>query len=270
MRRAALGAVAALAALASGGALAQQGPVAAGGQALGQITPTFTIWDVHLGQPVSSIPDAEIVNVACGTNGGPPSLPLANFTEFARCPAEASGLHEVYFEYDDEQTYIAKALELQDRYLQAGTSIYAHPVIISALVDDAGIARGIRAVTDDRASAYDRRSAASLATNLRARFSDWGLHCQQLPPAEGESAVGRIFIHDLCSGADPTGKQRLRLESRYMRLKGQTAINPETQQVIRNNFQSSTRFELVEAPYEPAPPLRASLPLPAPASDASE
>src|ERR1700733_3295757 len=32
----------------------------------------FTIWDIHLGDAASAIPD-EYVNYACGTNGGPPS-----------------------------------------------------------------------------------------------------------------------------------------------------------------------------------------------------
>ncbi len=62
----------------------------------------FTIWDIHLGDTASAIPD-EYINYACGTNGGPPSLPLPNFAAFKKCKPEADGLREVYFEYDDEQ-----------------------------------------------------------------------------------------------------------------------------------------------------------------------
>lgn len=218
----------------------------------GRTEAPFSIWDVKLGQPVSAIPDAEIVNVACGTNGGPPSTPLKNFSEFAKCPAEPSGLHEVHFEYDDEQTYIAKAYNMEDRYLQAGTTVYAHPVIVSVLVDDKGIAQGIRIVTDDHASVRDRRQAASLEVNLRGRFSAWALSCSSIPPADGQESVGNTFVNDLCIGKDPQGSQSLALHSRYFRLKGQTALDPVTQQVVRDNFLSDTRFELVQAPYQPS------------------
>lgn len=246
-------------------AMAQAGPSVAGGGAPGAaasagggdsaaaIVPPFTIWDVKLGQPVSAIPDADIVNVACGTDGGPPSLPLKSFAEFAKCPAEPSGLHEVHFEYDDEQAYVAKALELEYRFLQAGTSVYAHPVMLSVLVDDKGIAQGIRIVTDDHASIRDRRGAASLEQNLRARFGDWKLDCQQLAPVNGEQPLGATFVHDVCTGADTSGAS-LRLEARYMRLKGEVGLDPTTQKVQRADFESSTRFELVDAPYKPAQP----------------
>ena len=212
----------------------------------------FTIWDVKLGQPVSAIPDPEIVNVACGTNGGPPSTQLKNFSEYAKCPAEPSGLHEVHFEYDDEQTYIAKAYNMEDRYLQPGTTVYAHPVIVSVLVDDQGIARGIRIITDDHASVRDRRQAASLEVNLRGRFTQWGLDCKSIPPADGQESVGNTFVNDQCSGKDPQGDESVVFHSRYFRLKGQTALDPVTQQVVRDNFLSDTRFELVQAPFQPS------------------
>ncbi|RYE53283.1 MAG: hypothetical protein EOP20_13635, partial [Hyphomicrobiales bacterium] len=86
--------------------------------ALGQfdpaLAPVYSIWDVKLGEPVSQIPAMEVVDVSCGTNGGPPSMSLAGqFADFAKCPAEPSGLHEVYFENDDEIDYIAKAQEAE-------------------------------------------------------------------------------------------------------------------------------------------------------------
>jgi hypothetical protein len=61
-----------------------------------------TIENVQLGAPVSALPEEEFVDPACGTNGGPPGLRLDGFEQFARCRAEASGLHEVWFRYDDE------------------------------------------------------------------------------------------------------------------------------------------------------------------------
>jgi len=254
-------------AMAPGGS--QGGPAAAGAAGTpgtATVSPTFTIWDVKLGQPVSQIPDQLIVNTACGTNGGPISLPLKNFSEFAKCSPESSGLREVHFEYDDEQTYIAKALDLEYRYLQAGTSVYAHPVNVSVLVDDKGIARGIRIITDDTASIHDRRGAYQLEDNLKGRYQSWNVACQKIPPTDGEQDAGGIFVHDICVATDPASGETMRLEARYLRRKGQVAIDPETQKVQRDNFVSTTRFELVQAPYtpstdyatdQPAPPMNA-------------
>src|SRR5262245_32687971 len=65
------------------------------GAAVAQQLPAPRIWDVALGTPVAELPADEFVDPACGSNGGPPARVLASFAEFALCPAEPSGLHEV-------------------------------------------------------------------------------------------------------------------------------------------------------------------------------
>ena len=98
----------------------------------------LNVWDVHIGTAASAIPD-EFINYACGTNGGPPSLPLANFAEFKKCIPDANGLREVYFEYDDEYEYIARARDLPREIARwAGTTEAGFPVMVSALFDEAG------------------------------------------------------------------------------------------------------------------------------------
>ena len=72
--------------------------------------PRAEIWDIPLGIAVGEI-TADFADLACGSNGGPPSRRLASFADFATCRPEKSGLHEVYFRYDDEQEYIARSLE---------------------------------------------------------------------------------------------------------------------------------------------------------------
>ena len=79
-----------------------------GGHARGQQPPP-QIWDMKFGTPVGDLPDEEFVDPACGTNGGPPGLRLGSFEEFAKCRAESSGLREIWFRYDDELEYIARA-----------------------------------------------------------------------------------------------------------------------------------------------------------------
>lgn len=215
------------------------------------LVPAFTIWDIKFGEPITQFPDAEVAEIACGTNGGPPSTPLKSFADFAKCPPEKSGLHEVYFTNDDEQDYIARAMELEYRVMQGGTSIYAHPVVFSALVDGDGIARGIRVITDERASERDRRVAVTLARNLKSRYGRWAQTCENLEPTAGQEPVGKIFVHEICTAASPEGDATMRLEATYFRKKGQISINPETQKVNKNYFQSATRLEVVQKPYEP-------------------
>src|SRR6516162_568608 len=104
------------------------------------------IWDLKLGTPVEQLPDG-FVDYACGTNGGPPSLPLMGFRDFRRCRPEPSGLREVYFRYDDELEYWAKANNLLPQMeTYAGTKTYGFPITVSALIDEQATLRGIRVV----------------------------------------------------------------------------------------------------------------------------
>ena len=227
-------------------------PQPAAAQDLG-VEPDFTIWDVKLGQPVTSVPDSATAIIACGTNGGPISIELKSFSEWAKCTPEASGLREIAFTYDDEKDYIARAMELEFRALHGGTSVYAHPVNISILVDDKGISQGIRIVTDDRASVNDRRGAVQLSKNFQSRFGSWNLTCEDIPMQPGEQKVGGIFTHQRCNGTNPDGSgQKVFIEASYLRKKGQDALSIDTQQVNTGYYESQTRMEMVNAPYLPS------------------
>ena len=155
-----------------------------------------------LGQPVTAVPDSAAAIIACGTNGGPMSIDLKSFGDWAQCTPEASGLREIAFTYDDEKDYIARALELEYRALHGGTSIYAHPVVVSILVDDKGVSQGIRIVTDDRASDSDRRVAVTLSKNFQARFGSWNARLPGYPDAGGR-AEGRQPFHSSASAPAP-------------------------------------------------------------------
>lgn len=216
------------------------------------IEPDFAIWDVQLGHPVTAIPDSAAAIIACGTNGGPISVELKSFGDWQQCTPEASGLREISFTYDDEKDYIARALELEYRALQGGTSVYAHPVLLSVLVDDKGIAQGIRIVTDDRASDADRRLAVVLSRNLQTRYGAWNLKCEDFPMLPGEQPVGGTFIHDRCTGTNPDGSgQAVLIEGSYLRKKGQEGLNRDTQEVNKGYYQSESRLEVVNPPYLP-------------------
>jgi hypothetical protein len=207
----------------------------------------LNVWDIHIGTAASAIPD-EFVNYACGTNGGPPSLPLASFAEFKKCRSDANGLREVYFEYDDELEYWARALDLKAEIrMYAGTTAYEFPVVASVLFDDAGLVKGARLVTDPRQQvpARNRSEFWTLANFVRQRFGDDGWKCKDLPPDEGEHPVGSIFVKNHCEKT--ANGLHLVLEQRYFQKKGQQSIDPDTGQPRMGDYESGTRFEMYDA-----------------------
>jgi hypothetical protein len=211
----------------------------------------LNVWDIRIGEAAAAIPDG-FINYACGTDGGPPSLPLANFTEYKKCKPDANGLHEVYFEYDDELEYRARALEIEPEIRRyAGTTAYEFPVVASVLFDDAGLVKGVRLVTDPRQHlSRDRREFWALANFIRVRFGDDGWKCKDVPPGEGESPVGSNFVKNHC--VKTANGLHLVLEQRYFRKKGQLSVDPETGQPRPEDYESVTRFEM----YDAALPLR--------------
>ena len=183
---------AALAALLlSGGALAQS---------------RIELWDVKIGTPASELPDEAFTDFACGTNGGPPSLRLSRFADYRRCRPEASGLFEVYARYDDEDEYRARARGLKDTADHfGGTRISIHPTVISVLFDPSGIVRGLRAVTDDRASLQRRGASYRMADDVRARFGLEEWSCQKIPLEADEESINGEFVKENCRRLLPEG-----------------------------------------------------------------
>lgn len=213
----------------------------------------FSIWDIHISEAVSDIPD-EFANYACGTNGGPPAIPLANFAEFKKCKPDANGLREVYFEYDDELEYRARALDLPAEIkMYAGTTAFEFPVVASVLFDDSGWVRGERMVTDPRQQvARSRFEFWELGKFLRQRFDDDHWDCKDIPADEGESPVGSLFVKSRCEKtADGV---RLFLEQRFLQKKGQHFVDPHSGKPQPLAFDSATRFEM----YDRTVPLQAS------------
>ncbi|MCW5697439.1 MAG: pentapeptide repeat-containing protein [Bauldia sp.] len=205
--------------------------------------PLPSVWDLTLGRHAAELPTAQFVDYACGTDGGPPSLPVADWTGYAACrPDAATGWHEVYFRYDDEPEYVARARTDDTRIeVYRYTSVYGHPVIATALFDDDGFLRGLRLVTDPRVDTATRALAHTLGGFLLARFDgDW--RCEDTPPAEGESAYRGTYINRTCALDDGSGVTRT-IATRLFRRPGQFAINPADNLPTEGYFESATRFE---------------------------
>jgi hypothetical protein len=220
-----------------------------------------TVWDLKLGQPIAAQPSpAEFRGFACGSNGGPPRQPLTGWGGYQTCPAEASGLHEVYFEYDDEYEYIARARDLPREVARwAGTTEAGFPIVVSALFSADGTLKAIRIVTDARpdhrndttdADLKTRAEAYLLGFRMAARFGiDAKRDCTQLPAASGESAVGDLFVKQTCERTDPDAGRSIALRVNYFRKPGQSGANPQLPtQLTRGQYESSARVEIFARP----------------------
>ena len=217
---------------------------AASAQTPGQSLPSRAeVWDLKLGTPATALPSG-FGEYACGTNGGPPSQPLSGWGDFGRCRSEPSGLHEVYFRYDDELEYWAKANDLPTEIERfSGTKVYDFPVVLSALFDEAGTLAGLRIVSDPRDTTRSRDEAYTLRNFLTARFGRDGWNCTDLPPAEGEEPVGRTFIKQDCNKT-LDGPSRAVMQTRYFRKKGQYQFDPQSSKETKGQFESTVHFEL--------------------------
>ncbi|HEY4403084.1 MAG TPA: hypothetical protein VGN55_00420 [Xanthobacteraceae bacterium] len=204
------------------------------------------VWDLMLGTPADRLPD-EFTDYACGTNGGPPSIPLTGWRDFRRCRPDAMGLREVYFRYDDELEYWAKANNFATEIEKfSGTKVYDFPVVLSARFDETGVLSGLRIVSDPRDTSRDRDEAYLLRNFLTARYGRDGWDCVDLPAAEGETPVGRTFIKQRCRKSIP-GLLVAEIETHFFRKKGQSQYDPQSGRTTEGQFESIARFELTLA-----------------------
>ena len=203
------------------------------------------IWDMTFGTPVADLPDEEFVDPACGTNGGPPGQRLAGFEEFEKCRADATGLREVWFRYDDEEEYIARAARNPDAIARANTMVMlGQPIMLSLLADRAGRLQGYRIFTDPRADPDLRKDAYLIGQAFKARYGNDAWNCKDEPPAAGETPLEGIFIKQRCQKL-AEGHQ-VTIESRHYYKPGQALIDPNTGASTVNQFESSARIEVVQ------------------------
>jgi hypothetical protein len=206
------------------------------------------IFDIALGIPIAALPLDEFVDPACGTNGGPPSLPLDSFESFARCPVEtATGLRELWFIYDDEWEYIGRAQrdEAQIGRYSANT-LYRQPIITSLLIDDAGLVQGYRVVTDPRAPAPLRKEAFLLAGVFKSIFTAAPWTCTDLPRDEREQPIEGVFVKQAC--AMHSGDRLMTVESHHLHKPGQDLrLNPRANTPTEGDFESRTRLDVYNA-----------------------
>jgi hypothetical protein len=215
------------------------------GAANGESVPK--IWDLKLGIPISALPMTEYVDPACGTNGGPPARVLGSFDDFKQCVVErTTGLREVWFRYDDEMEYVARARRSDALVRQyRANSLAGQPIITSLLIDDAGQVQGYRIVNDPRVEGSTRIAAFGLADVFKG-IAGMGLTCADLPLADGERPIDDWFLKQICESK--TNDRIVRIEARRYYKPGQFAVDPNENRPTENLFESSARIEV----YRPA------------------
>ena len=202
------------------------------------------IWDVQLGTPVGELPEEAFVDPACGTNGGPPGLPIGSFEQFGKCRAESSGLREIWFRYDDELEYIARAARDPDAAARNNAMVVlGQPVILSLLVDGAGLVQGYRIITDPHAEEELRANAYLVAIAFKSRFGTEGWACTDAPPGAGETPIIGSFVKQQCRKI--SDGQQVTVESRHYYKAGQALLDPNTGRPTVNQFESAARLGLV-------------------------
>ena len=213
--------------------------------------PRPNIWDIPLGATVAEL-DADFVFVdyACGMAGAPPERRLDDFSDFAACRPETSGLREVAFRYDDEAELMSRALEqAQDILAKSGTTEFDFPIIPSLLIDASGHVQGKRLVTDPRSGSATKRPRHefwTLGTLLRNRLAPSGWACEDLALAQGERAVGRDAVKSSCTLV--RDDMAFSVQQLYLQQAGQAFVAPATARYNPDAFFSSTWIELLTPP----------------------
>ncbi|MBT5859608.1 MAG: pentapeptide repeat-containing protein [Alphaproteobacteria bacterium] len=231
---------------------------AAGTQEVAEADRTFdrpSIWDFVLGTHAADIDPTGYMDFACGSNGGPPMLFLGGFGDFLKCAPEPSGLREVYFRYDDENEYWARAYGLLTQIeIFQGTTTHGHPVIISLLFNEAGILHGTRLVSDPAADNILRENAHDLRNFLLVRFDPLNWSCDELDVDARMLPMLDLLIHQRCTKTQD-GLRRLEIITRHFRKPGQFYRDPATNVITEGQFESGVHVEIfrdvdVEAPSD--------------------
>lgn len=147
--------------------------------------------DLSVGVTVNELPTERYINIACGNDGGEPGKELATWQDYAACPADAAGLHEVAFEYAEDNPWAA----VSDKW--EGTKVAGHPVQPSLLITGDGVVKGIRIVTNGRRM-YLKKKAFLLPVRIMGRYGRDGWDCNDAEATDGKKPIGGMFIDRHC------------------------------------------------------------------------
>jgi hypothetical protein len=181
--------------------------------------------DLSVGMTVDELPTERYVDLACGNRGGEPGKPIDGWKDYAACPADEAGLHEVAFAYAEDNPWAA----VNDKW--EGTKVAGHPVQPSLLITADGVVKGIRIVTNGR-RLYLKKKAYLLPVRIMGRYGRDGWACEEAEPGGGKTAIGGMFIDRTCEKI---------FHDRHLVMKVDLYRTAEQQ---GRDFTGSTRFEI--------------------------
>jgi hypothetical protein len=139
--------------------------------------------DIRLGKPVTDLPDAGYVNLACANDS---RKTLTTWSGWRDCPADASGFYAIKFGYDPVTS-------------RDGTIVAGHPAVLTLLVNNTGTVSGLRIETDPKARLYVRKKAFLFGIQVKSRYGLDGWSCTQAQPNAGEQPVGGVYVREHCT-----------------------------------------------------------------------
>lgn len=147
----------------------------------------------RIGQDIRTLSTDDYYAFGCAADGAPIDKSLASWSDFAACPPNDQGLHEVRFNYkrpDQEVTAFSR------KWL--GTKIAGHRVWLSLLIDPAGSIAGIKYRTDPTASEFFKKKAYLLGQRVKRQYGEAPWQCRNVAGAEKLRPVGGVFINEQC------------------------------------------------------------------------
>ncbi len=146
-------------------------------------TPGNDLRDIRIGMPVADLPNAGYIGFACVAD---PSRKLPAWSGWRDCPPNVDGLRFVRFGFDPETS-------------KDGTVVAGHPVILTLLVDDAGVIAGLKIDTETKGPMFVRKKAFLLGLQVKSRYGVDGWTCTEARPQAGEQPVGGVFLNEKCT-----------------------------------------------------------------------
>jgi hypothetical protein len=202
-------------AIAAGGALLAALQQAAAQDALGN-----DLRDIRIGIAIADLPSAGYVDFSCAIDA---DRTLWGWSDWRDCPAGADALRALRFGYDPATS-------------RNGTVVAGHPVILTALIDNAGTVAGLKIETDPKARLYLRKKAFLFGPQVKARYGPDGWTCTQAQPQAGEQPVGGVYVKERC--AKTIQGRAVVVERNLFRQAGQD----------EKNFVDETRVTILRAP----------------------
>ncbi len=150
----------------------------------------------RVGMPVADLPATGYGGFTCADA---PGHTLTGWADYASCPKDARGLHDVAFRYENSSNPLARINDDAQ-----GTKVAGHPVRLTLLIGDDARVDGIRIATDPHTRLYLRKKAFLFAFQIRAHFGEDGWHCTKAAPHGDEEPVGGVFIDQRCEKTTAT------------------------------------------------------------------